>query len=51
MATKPPKPRPKSKSILSMFSEELFEVISPIPDIAYKKSKKTEKPKKKSSWW
>lgn len=51
MATKPAKAKPKSKSILSMLSEEVFEVISPIPDIAYKKSKKAEKPKKKSSGW
>ena len=46
------KDKPKSKSILSILSEEAFEVISPIPDILYKKSpKKAEKPKKKSSGW
>lgn len=53
MATKPPTPKKKSTSILSMLSAEVFEVLSPIPDIAYAKSKKkNEKVKpKKSSWW
>ena len=49
VSKKPPKP--KSKSILSLLSEEVFDVISPIPDTLYKKSKKPEKPKKKSSGW